>query len=106
MELTHFNEQGRARMVDVSEKAVTFREAVAHGIITMNADDHVPPHIHARYQGHEASFTFDGNLLKGDFPRKQRKLVEAWVLLHAEELEADWELAFNLEHPFRIDPLR
>lgn len=24
----------------------------------------------------------------------------------AEELEADWELAFNLEHPFRIDPLR
>ena len=66
-------------------------------IITMNADDHVPPHIHARYQGHEASFTFDGNLLKGDFPRKQRKL---------EELEADWELAFNLEHPFRIDPLR
>lgn len=75
-------------------------------IITMNADDHVPPHIHARYQGHEASFTFDGNLLKGDFPRKQRKLVEAWVLLHAEELEADWELAFNLEHPFRIDPRR
>lgn len=69
-------------------------------IITMNADDHVPPHIHARYQGHEASFTFDGNLLKGDLPRKQRKLVEAWVLLHAEELEADWELAFNLEHPF------
>ena len=55
-------------------------------IITMNADDHVPPHIHARYQGHEASFTFDGNLLKGDLPRKQRKLVEAWVLLHAEEL--------------------
>ncbi|OPG86937.1 DUF4160 domain-containing protein [Bifidobacterium breve] len=53
-----------------------------------------------------ASFTFDGNLLKGDLPRKQRKLVEAWVLLHAEELEADWELAFNLEHPFRIDPLR
>ena len=38
MELTHFNEQGRARMVDVSEKAVTFREAVAHGIITMNAE--------------------------------------------------------------------
>ena len=59
-------------------------------IITMNADDHVPPHIHARYQGHEASFTFDGNLLKGDLPRKQRKLVEAWVLLHAEERLPDY----------------
>ena len=26
-ELTHFNEQGRARMVDVTEKAVTHRRA-------------------------------------------------------------------------------
>ena len=30
-ELTHFNEQGRARMVDVTEKAVTYRRAVAAG---------------------------------------------------------------------------
>lgn len=75
-------------------------------IITMNAGDHVPPHVHARYQGHEAAFTFDGQTLKGNLPRKQRTLVEAWILLHAEELEADWELACNLEHPFRIDPLR
>ena len=28
-ELTHFNKQGRARMVDVTEKAVTHRRAVA-----------------------------------------------------------------------------
>ena len=30
-ELTHFNDQGRARMVDVTEKSVTFRQAVAAG---------------------------------------------------------------------------
>ena len=36
--LTHFDAAGNAVMVDVSEKAVTFREAVAHGIITMNAE--------------------------------------------------------------------
>lgn len=35
MELTHFNEQGRARMVDVSEKNETFREAEAWGRIVM-----------------------------------------------------------------------
>ena len=29
MELTHFNEQGRARMVDVSEKVQTYRVARA-----------------------------------------------------------------------------
>lgn len=34
-ELTHFNEQGRARMVDVTEKAVTHRTAVAAGEIHM-----------------------------------------------------------------------
>lgn len=36
-QLTHFNEQGRARMVDVSEKAHTLRVAVARGEITMQA---------------------------------------------------------------------
>ena len=36
--LTHFDASGNAVMVDVSEKTVTFREAIAHGIITMNAE--------------------------------------------------------------------
>ena len=34
-ELTHFNEQGRAKMVDVTEKAVTHRTAVAAGEVHM-----------------------------------------------------------------------
>lgn len=34
-ELTHFNEQGRAHMVDVTEKVVTHRTAVASGEICM-----------------------------------------------------------------------
>ena len=36
--LSHFDASGSAVMVDVSEKTVTFREATAHGIITMNAE--------------------------------------------------------------------
>ena len=35
MELTHFNAQGRARMVDVSEKAQTFRVARAEATVRM-----------------------------------------------------------------------
>ena len=35
--LTHFDASGSAVMVDVSEKPVTARQAVARGIITMNA---------------------------------------------------------------------
>ncbi|MEG1889939.1 MAG: cyclic pyranopterin monophosphate synthase MoaC [Clostridia bacterium] len=38
MEFTHFNEQHRARMVDVTDKPATVREAVAEGFITMRAD--------------------------------------------------------------------
>nr|WP_325297065.1 cyclic pyranopterin monophosphate synthase MoaC [uncultured Dysosmobacter sp.] len=34
-ELTHFNQQGRAKMVDVTEKAVTHRRATAAGEIHM-----------------------------------------------------------------------
>jgi cyclic pyranopterin phosphate synthase len=36
--LSHLDEQGRARMVDVSEKAVTSRIAVARGIIHMRPE--------------------------------------------------------------------
>ena len=35
MELTHFNEQGRARMVDVSEKSATYRTARACATVRM-----------------------------------------------------------------------
>ncbi len=37
-DFTHFNEQGRARMVDVTEKADTCREAVARGRVLVNGD--------------------------------------------------------------------
>lgn len=37
MEFTHFNEQGHGKMVDVTEKQVTVRQAVAKGSIYMNA---------------------------------------------------------------------
>jgi cyclic pyranopterin monophosphate synthase len=35
--LTHIDETGRARMVDVSDKATTAREAVAEGFVRMSA---------------------------------------------------------------------
>jgi len=36
MELTHINSQGRAKMVDVSDKPETFRTAVAEGTVRMS----------------------------------------------------------------------
>lgn len=37
-ELTHFNNEGRARMVDVSEKYITKRVAIARGTIRMQPE--------------------------------------------------------------------
>lgn len=38
MEFTHFDEQGNARMVDVSEKEITHRVAVAEGTISVSRE--------------------------------------------------------------------
>ncbi|OBR63280.1 molybdenum cofactor biosynthesis protein C [Paenibacillus oryzae] len=38
MGFTHFNEQGRARMVDVSDKEVTTRQATAESMVRMAPD--------------------------------------------------------------------
>ena len=38
MELTHLDQEGRARMVDVSDKAVTVREATAGATVTMRPE--------------------------------------------------------------------
>ena len=37
-DLTHLDQKGQARMVDVGDKAVTAREAVAEGRVRMNAE--------------------------------------------------------------------
>ena len=67
---------------------------------------HNMPHIHAEYADYEAVFDFAGNLLEGELPRKQCKYVEAWILLHEEELYANWKLLQEGEQFFKIKPLR
>jgi len=68
---------------------------------------HKLPHIHARHQGRDASFSIlDGAVLAGDIPTAKTKLVQAWIEIHREELVANWELAVNGQPPFPIDPLR
>jgi hypothetical protein len=67
---------------------------------------HNLPHIHARYAEFEASVGIaDGDVLAGELPRKQLRLVLAWIELHRDELMADWELAASGEAPYKIDPL-
>lgn len=67
---------------------------------------HHRPHFHVFYGGHEASVGVDGTLLAGWLPAKQLKLVQAWAVIHEEELYEAWNNAVR-GIPFkRIDPLR
>ncbi len=69
--------------------------------------EHNPPHIHVEYQGNNSTFDINSNnLIEGNIPSRQLKLVHAWIELHKEELLADWEIAQKGELPFRIEPLR
>ncbi|MCY4441228.1 MAG: DUF4160 domain-containing protein [Deltaproteobacteria bacterium] len=68
---------------------------------------HNRPHVHAKYQGQEVVVAIpDGDVLEGEFPNPKMKLLQAWIELHKEELEANWELASSGQQPYKIDPLR
>ena len=67
----------------------------------------MPPCIHARYHGAEASFSIpDNTILAGTFPFAKQVLVQAWIEIHREELIANWENGKASGDFFRIDPLR
>ena len=51
---------------------------------------HNKPHIHVKYNEHEMSITMEGEKISGSLPNKQKKLVDAWIELHKEELNAAW----------------
>jgi len=69
--------------------------------------EHNPPHIHVYYQEFKAIIDIQKlELIEGDLPKKQRRLVLAWVELHQEDLLQNWAIAQSGELPLKIDPLR
>ena len=82
-----------------------------YGIIVsmyfFDTGQHRRPHIHVKYQEHEAIFAIpDGELLDGKLPKNKRKLVDAWIEIHHEDLMANWSLAVQGDQVFAIDPLK
>lgn len=67
---------------------------------------HNTPHIHAEYSGKEVVVALDGSILEGSIPKAKMKLLDAWMEIHREDLEANWRLLSNGEQFFRIDPLK
>lgn len=74
-------------------------------LITMYFKEHMPPHFHAWYSGHKAEFDFDGNIIAGEMPPKQSKMIAAWAVMYADELALAWEDCRTGNNPQKIRPL-
>jgi len=58
------------------------------------------------YGDDDAIFSIeDGEILEGKLPRNKRKLVEAWIEIHRDDLMTDWRLAVSGQNPIPIKPL-
>jgi hypothetical protein len=79
-------------------------------VIYMYAFDnrkHHKPHIHAEYSGDTVVVDIEnGDILEGSVPAKKMKLIQAWIIIHKEDLIADWNIAIEGGEIFKIDPLR
>lgn len=75
-------------------------------MIFMDDGQHNKPHVHVYYGDYRASIGIDGELLAGSLPMKQMKLVQAWIILHEDELYAAWNKAVVGVPLEKIEPLR
>lgn len=67
---------------------------------------HHLPHFHAYYQDEIGIYSIDPvALIAGTLPKRQQRLVEAWVELHQPELLDDWRLLQHGRKPVPIIPL-
>ena len=66
----------------------------------------MPPHFHAKYGSNEVIVSInDIEVIEGELPNKQQKMLLGWAALHQEELMENWELARNKQELFPIEPL-
>jgi len=69
--------------------------------------DHFPSHFHAQYNDYEALMSIEsGEIINGELPKKQLRLVQAWIELHRDELLENFEILRKGSPNFKkIDPL-
>jgi Domain of unknown function (DUF4160) len=77
-------------------------------IIKMFFHDHAPPHFHIQYGEFKAIMNINTlELIEGEIPTKQLKLVQAWAIIHEQELLENFE-NLTKENPtwLPIEPLK
>ena len=78
---------------------------IIHMFAEPGAPNHLP-HFHAYYQSATAVLSIDPvQVIGGDLPRKERRLVEAWAQLHSGELVENWRRLQAGKPPFKVASL-
>ncbi len=70
-----------------------------------DTEQHHLPHFHAVYGEYSATYSTEGEVLGGQLPTKQHKLVVAWAAIHQDELAALWTLTQESGEYFTIKGL-
>jgi len=58
--------------------------------------------LYVEYGGDTATFDFDGNMLAGEFPAKQRMYVKVWADIRRHDLNVLWQLMRREDACFKI----
>lgn len=70
-------------------------------------EPHHSPHFHAYYQKEVAVYRIEEiELVGGNLPRRQRRLVEAWAEIHQDQLLSNWNRLQSGDLPEKIEPLK
>lgn len=66
--------------------------AIIDGVrIVIYLKDHLPPHLHALFGGHEAQISIGtGDILNGTLPPAKARLVKAWLAAHRGQVAHLW----------------
>ena len=73
--------------------------------VTMDYDDHNPPHFHVRYNDYRATIDIQTGEVEGRLPRRVLNMVYEWLDLHKEELIVNWQRMEKGEMMVEIKPL-
>ncbi len=80
--------------------------SIFYGIrITMNYNEHNPPHFHAEYQDYEILVDIRTGAITGKMPRRALNLIWEWLDEHQTELLENWERVRGRQPLKRIEPL-
>ena len=75
-------------------------------VISLNYNDHPPPHFHVRYAEQKAIVAIESlTVLEGQLSPRAVGLVMEWASAHRQELMEDWNLARQQQPLNRIAPL-